>query len=100
MIVRRDYKIETIHINGRSINKVVIDPHIDKHSDHIDDELVLSIVKKLDGEDVTAVNRKGAFSYFATELCYEKCWYKLVWLLEDEEIYIGVITLYKDRRIK
>ena len=97
---RREYLISPILINGSSIQKLVIDPHIDKHADHIDDELVKEIVAHLNGGHYRPVDEEDGFSYFATMLKHSGSWYKLVWLLEDEKLYIGVITVFKDRRIK
>lgn len=98
--MRRQFKIDPITVNNKEIGLVVIDPHVDKHSDHINDDLVLKVVRLLDGESFLPKSIKDGFSYFASELRYQNNWYKLVWLLEDKEIYIGVITLYKDRRLK
>jgi hypothetical protein len=38
--MRREYQIKELRINGKVINKVIIDEHVDKHVDHIDDSLV------------------------------------------------------------
>lgn len=98
--MRREYDIEPLTINGRIIRKLAIDPHVDKHADHIDDELVKNIITLLDGGDFSPVKIDDGFSYFANTLKYQENWYKIIWLLEDESFYIGVITVFKDRRIK
>ena len=98
--MRREYQIKELRINGKVINKVIIDEHVDKHIDHIDDSLVLKIVTLLDGRDFTPIRNQDGFNYFATNINYESKCYKLVWLLENDYFYIGVITLFRDRRLE
>ncbi len=93
---RREYQI-SLTVNNRSIRTVVIDPHFElKHSASIDDQIILGLVKQLDGRlfepDVTT----GSFAYFVTDriLLAGKA-YKLVWLLEDDALYIGVINAFR-----
>jgi hypothetical protein len=103
-VVKREYEIEPLVVNNRVISKLIIDSHVDshvdKHADHIDDELIKLVVRCLNGEVYLPIGEDNGFRYFATNLKYEEKWYKLVWLLERDDLYIGVITVYKDRRIK
>lgn len=48
MAKRKELIIKSIMINGRFINRIVIDPHVEKHKD-ITDELILKIVQKMNG---------------------------------------------------
>jgi hypothetical protein len=51
MSIRRTHRIDPITINGIRVVQVIIDPHYEiKHSDHIDDALILRLVQKLNGE--------------------------------------------------
>jgi hypothetical protein len=79
------------------ISKVVVDEHVRKHQD-ISDSLVLELVARLDGERLLPEDTKAAFEYFATLIEVGGKQYRLVWLLEKNEIYIGVITVYRDDR--
>lgn len=98
---RRAYKIKSIFINSIRLNKVVIDPHYElKHSEFINDELILDLVKQLDGRQESPVEVDGAYSYYATLIEFEGMQYRLVWLLEDKAIYVGVVNAYRDRRKK
>ncbi len=46
---RREYKIH-IAVNTILVNRVVIDPHYEqKHSESINDKLILNLIKVLDG---------------------------------------------------
>ncbi|MDE0119008.1 MAG: hypothetical protein OXM55_03245 [Bdellovibrionales bacterium] len=98
--MRRKYNIDPIIINGKVIKKLIIDPHVDKHADHINDDLIKKMVRQLDEGIFLSEKELDGFSYFATILKVEGLYYKLVWLLEKDCLYIGVITAYRDRRGK
>ena len=98
--MRREYSIDPITINGRIVKKLIIDPHVDKHADHISDDLIRKMVRQLDGGIFHSEKEFDGFSCFATILKIEGLYYKLVWLLEKGCLYIGVITAYRDRRVK
>lgn len=93
---RREYKIK-LTINETQITKVIIDPHYEiKHSESIDDELILGLVKTLNGNVYEADDIKPPYSYFVTDrIEYNGKFYKLIWLLEEHQIYIGVINAYR-----
>jgi hypothetical protein len=93
---RREYKIN-ITVNEIDINKVIIDSHYEeKHAESINDEIILELVKKLDGKMHEPDDEKAPYSYFVTdELEFNQKLYKLIWLLENDEIYIGVINAYR-----
>lgn len=97
--MRREYQVSDIMVNGVIISKVIIDPHVDKHTDHIDDELILELVRHLHLDKRIPVSVKSQYSYFATKIKHDGKWYKMVWLLEKDQLYVGVITVYRDRRI-
>lgn len=93
---RREYSIN-ITLNRRRINRVIIDPHFEKkHAASITDEIILRLVKTLDGEIVDAIEQRPPYSYFVQDrIELDGKFYKLVWLLEDEEIYIGVVNAHR-----
>ncbi len=93
---RREYDIK-ITVNGRAIKKVVIDPHYElKHGDSVDDPTILALVGQLDGRDFQPDDIDGSFQYFATDqMELEGKKYKLVWLLENDTLYIGVLNTYR-----
>ena len=96
---RREYDIAPITINVRKISKVIIDEHVEKHSD-VSDELILELVAKLDGADQMPEDSKAPFEYFANLIGVGEKQYRIVWLLEENQIYVGVITVYRDDRSK
>lgn len=98
---RRTYKVSPVIVNGVRVSKVVIDPHYEeKHGKTINDDLILALVAELDGRIELPDGRDGEYSYFATLVEHQDKQYRLVWLLEDHAIYIGVINAYRDRRKK
>jgi hypothetical protein len=95
---RRKYTLDkAIKVNDISISEVIIDPHVDKHKDHVNDDLILSLVTLLDGKTYQSKSSQDGFSYFASMLKFNNNIYRLVWLLEDHSFYIGVITTFKDK---
>lgn len=47
---RREYKIDRIYVNNIAIDVVIIDSHYEiKHSSYMNDELILLLVRELDG---------------------------------------------------
>ncbi len=97
LVNRREYNIAPITVNGLRISKVIIDEHVEKHPD-ISDDLILELVAKLDGADQDPDDTKTPFEYFATLIDNQEKQYRVVWLLEENQIYVGVITVYRDDR--
>lgn len=97
---RREFIIRKIIINGKSINRVLVDDHVREHKD-ITDDLILDLVKQLDGTDNLPDDIKGNFKYFVNLFNSNGKQYRIVWLLEKGKLYVGVLTVYRDnRRIK
>ena len=84
-------------INRRRITKVIIDPHYEqKHSESIHDELIIRLVKTLDGEVIVPEQESSPYSYFKQDkIELDGKFYKLIWLLEDDEMYVGVVNAYR-----
>ena len=93
---RREYDIE-IAVKGWAIKKVVIDSHYEfKNADSVDDPIILALIRRLDGKDFQPNDIDGPFQYFSTEVMeLEGRKYKLVWLLENDAPYIGVVNAYR-----
>jgi hypothetical protein len=93
---RREYDISIV-VNGQRVTQVIIDPHYEeKHADSISDEIILELVKTLDGKALIPDDENPPYSYFTTDkIELSGRFYKLVWLLEAEQIYIGVVNAYR-----
>ena len=96
---RREFVIKKITVNGLSIKRIVVDPHVDKHKD-ITDDLILDLVRQLDGTDNLPDDVNDNYEYYVNLLESEGKQYKLVWLLEKGKLYIGILTVYRDKRRK
>jgi len=95
-VKRRAYSLD-ITLNRKRISKVIIDPHYEeKHAASITDEIILRLVDTLDGEIVDPIELRPPYSYFVRDrIELDGKFYKLVWLLEDDEIYIGVVNAHR-----
>jgi hypothetical protein len=94
---RRIYPID-MEINERRLKSVVIDPHYEeKHSDSVDDQIILQLVGLLNGKIFKPLSTdEDGFSYFVNDhLEVLGKFYKLIWLLHDDEIFIGVVNAYR-----
>lgn len=94
---RRIYDLK-LNINGRHLEKVIIDPHYEeKHAGSVNDTIILALVKQLDGKSFRPIDRdEDGFQYFANDhMEYERKFYKLIWLLHDEELYVGIVNTYR-----
>mgnify|MGYP001602224733 FL=1 len=101
MAARRTHRINPIKVNGVTVVQVIIDPHYEKkHLDHIDDSTILKLVQKLDGRFELPESQAGKYSYFATLIELEAKQYRLIWLLENDALYIGVVNAFRDKRKK
>jgi len=63
----------------------------------INDKVIVSLVHKLDGGEYTPDDEKpSGFKYFVNDgLCLNGKTYKLIWLLKDNEVFIGVVNCYR-----
>ena len=94
---RREYKIK-IMVNKKLLDKVVIDPHYEeKHAGAVSDEIILELVKQLDGNTFKPADiDSDGFEYYVNDkMELEGKLYKLIWLLQDGEIYIGIVNAYR-----
>ena len=94
---RRVYQTN-LCINGRQLNSVVIDPHYEeKHADSVSDEIILCLVKQLDGKTFKPADTdQEGFQYFMNDrLELGTKFYKLIWLLHENELFVGIVNAYR-----
>ena len=95
--MRRSYPIN-IRINRSIYSEIIIDPHFElKHSESMDDEIILALVQNLDGRELEPISTdKDGFDYFKTEpMHYKGKPYRLVWLIDPDKTYIGVLNCFR-----
>lgn len=67
---RPEYPLK-ITINGRNLNRVVIDQHYRlKHGQSMNDEIILDLVKTMDGKKFPPEKIQGENEYFTVEPVY------------------------------
>jgi hypothetical protein len=84
-------------VNDRPIHQVVIDDHYEKtHSESITDEIILALVAKLDGKTFESDDSDEGYEYFKTDpIEHNGKNYRLIWLLKNDCLFIGVINAYR-----
>lgn len=96
--MRREYPVKIL-VNRIFVVRVVIDPHYEiKHAESISDELILELVQLLNGEDIEEIDYKAPYRYFVSRhLMLLGKRYKIIWLLEDNEVYLGIVNAYRSK---
>ena len=96
---RRRYVISSIIFNGRIYTEVIIDPHYElNHRDQINDDLILSLVMLLNDSYEVRHDQRGNYSYFVKKLKLAGKNFRLIWVTEKGNDYIGVINTFRDSR--
>jgi hypothetical protein len=95
---RRSYDVQ-LTINGKRIREVVIDPHYEKkHSRSINDDLILELVAQLSGRFFYPEDEEGPYQYFVNDgLEIDGKRFRLVWLMERDQVYVGVVNAHRRR---
>jgi hypothetical protein len=93
--VRTTYCVSTV-LNNKLFTEIIIDQHYKfKHPD-INDELILKLVKLLNGLKLTPTVNNKKFAYFVLDPHYlNKKPYRLIITLEEGFDYIGVINAFR-----
>ena len=99
--MRPEYILK-LDINGRQLNRVIIDQHYKKkHARSINDQLILELVKELNEGVFTIEEQHGEFQYFTVDLVWKNNKaYRLILLLCIAEKYLGVINAFRINRRK
>ena len=85
-------------INGRKLDAVVIDGHYQlKHANSMNDELIMGMVKALDGQTYLHefVTIAGWEIYTLDPLVFNGKMYRLVWCIHAKETHVGIINAFR-----
>ncbi len=95
-VIRREYEIN-VFINGKRFTKLHIDPHYEKkHSTSINDKIILELVQQLNDRNFEPQYMDDNFEYYVREsLVFESKKYKLIWLIDKNFAYIGIVNAYR-----
>ncbi len=95
--MRREYGLQII-FNGRHLNKVVVDSHYEKkHSRSINDELILELVRMLNGRtlEFETLSAAGWEIYVYDPLYVGGRPYRLIFCTHPVERILGVINAFR-----
>lgn len=93
------FDIGTVTINNHDFRKVMIDwKHISIRHPDVTQTLVLQAVRQLGGRHLNKEVTKPPYKYFVSLLKLNEKNYRLIWLLEEGQDYVGVLNLYRDDR--
>lgn len=87
--------------NKRKINEVIIDQHYKINHPEVSDQIILKLVKKLDGKNREHEANSSGYLYYVEEPIYlnEKP-YRLIFMLENKKNYLGVINAFRVKEKK
>lgn len=84
-------------INGNEIKTVLIGRHyLKKHRSYMNDELILSLVRVLDGGHFPVDSTTDGVEYFIADIEWGDPvkTYRLIWIFEGKEI-LGIVNAYR-----
>ena len=96
MSERPEYPLK-ITINGRNLSHVIIDQHYRvKHGQSMNDDVILDLVKTLDGKKFPPDRVQGENEYFTVEPVFrlEKP-YRVILVLCLTDDYLGVVNAFR-----
>ena len=96
MSERPEYPLK-ITINGRNLSHVIIDQHYRvKHGQSMNDDVILDLVKTLDGKKFPPDRVHGENEYFTVEPVFrlEKP-YRVILVLCLTDDYLGVVNAFR-----
>lgn len=98
---RREYLLTPIVVNKRKITKVIIDSHYEiKHREHINDQKIISLVQLLDQSTSLPDKENGLYEYYVSQLHHDSKVFRLIWRLEKDKNYVGVINAFRTNKGK
>lgn len=94
-MARREYPI-SITVNSMQIETLIIDDHYEENHPDMTDETIIELAGMLGGSSYAPDSTDGPYSYFVIDMLpLRGRHYKLIWLLEDGENYIGVVNAFR-----
>jgi hypothetical protein len=100
MAERKEYN-QRLKINHHQIRLVIIDQHYKENHPDVTDEIILDLVRSLDGEDFPIESERGDFQYFTVEPVFkDDAPYRIVMVLCIYDDYLGVINAFRVDRSK
>lgn len=86
----------SVTMGGHHFDEVWIDPHYEeKHKDSINDELILEMIKDLDGWLIVLSAVVGSYSFYEADGAYDGKMYRLILVVPSDNSYLGVRNAYR-----
>lgn len=95
---RRRYPL-VIHFNERRFSQIEIDPHYEKKHPDMTDQVILELVKCLDGTVSPAVDKDGSFRFFVEHPRWQGKAYRIILTYSDED-FLGVVNAFRVKEKK
>lgn len=93
--VYRRYDID-VKMNGEHFDELWIDPHYEeKHKDSINDQLILELVKKVDGWLITLSSVVSGYEFYEADGNFQGKAYLLILVIPPDGAYLGVRNAYR-----
>ncbi len=98
--MRKEFDIG-ISFNGKLYKPLIIDSHFRKKHPAVTYEIIIDLVKSLDGGFFDPGEVRDGWSYFALEPVFKgKAPYRLVLVTSDSQRFLGVINAFRVSRKK
>jgi hypothetical protein len=65
----------------------------------MNDELIVKLIETFNGRYFLQDSIQGSYAYFVSYAYPEKKRYKVVWFLENGELYVGVVTAFRKKEV-
>lgn len=93
---RKSY-LKRLKINDRKFIEVIIDSHYkNKHSESVNDEIILSLVEQLNNGWFYPKAKDNDFEYYDLDYIFANGKpYKIIWCIPKIGNYIGIINTYR-----
>ena len=93
---RNEYSIR-LFFNGVEIHRVLIDQHYrENHAESMNDELILELVKNLDGGNYPVEDEDDGFQYFMVEpVVFETKPYRVILVMCVHDDFLGVVNAFR-----
>lgn len=94
---RRHEYLMKLTFNGKEICRVLIDQHYqENHAESMDDELILELIRTLDGETFPVEEDDDGFQYFKVEpVLHQSKPYRVILVMCLLDDFLGVINAFR-----
>ena len=92
---RSSYHVRMV-FNKQQIDEIIIDQHYSKKHPEMNDDIILSLVRKLNSQYRIPAKQDDDFLYFVEDpIIYNLKPYRLIYFLQKNCHYIGVVNAFR-----